>query len=87
MSDNNITEIGILSIISIISGLFIVLIKIIMKSKCSELNCCFGMFKVIRDVSAEVDIENNKINHNINDDNELNINDVITNVKNSNIIK
>ena len=72
MSDNNITEIGILSIISIISGLFIVLIKIIMKSKCSNFDCCFGMFKVQRDIDAENKIEIERIEHNIKSNDYIN---------------
>ena len=83
----NITEIGLISIISILSGLFIVLMKLIMRSKCSEFNCCFGLFKVIRDVDAEKSIENNKIDHNIKSEDNLYINDVLSNIKNNNIIQ
>jgi len=86
---SEISEIGLISIIGLISSLLIIIIKIILKSKCYEFNCCFGLFSVKRDVKIEGDIENNKINHNIidNESEKLNINEIITNVKNNNVIK
>ena len=83
MSD--ISEIGILTIITICSSLFIIIIKIIMKSKCNRFKCC--CLEIDRDIKAETDIENNKIEHNIKDDENLNINDVLNNIKNNNVIK
>jgi hypothetical protein len=84
-----ISEIGILTIITVCSSLLIIIIRIILKSKCYEFNCCFGLFQIKRDVKIEGDIENNKINHNIKDDgsDNININEVLSNIKNNNVIK
>ena len=79
MSD--ISEVGIITIITLCSSLLIIIIKIIMKSKCHNFECCYGLFKVQRDIKAEADIENNKINHNIKDDENLNINEVLSSIK------
>jgi len=84
---SNISEIGIITITTIIASLLIIIIKIINKSKCENFECLYGLFKVHRNIQAETDIENNKIEHNIKDDDNININDVLSNIKNNNIIK
>jgi len=83
----SISEIGILTIITVCSSIFIIIIKIIMKSKCNRFKCC--CLEIDRDIKAEMDIENNKINHNIKDDvsDNININEVLNNIKNNNVIK
>jgi hypothetical protein len=41
----------------VISALIIALITAVNKSKCSNIECCCGVFKCIRDTKAEVEIE------------------------------
>ena len=84
---SELSEIGLLTIITLCCSLLIIIIKIILKSKCYEFNCCFGLFHIKRDVKIEGDIEQNKINHNIKSDDNININEVISGIKNNNIIK
>ena len=40
-----------------ISAFFVIVIGAINKSKCSNVDCCWGFFKCIRDTKAEEDIE------------------------------
>ena len=85
---SEISEIGILTIITVCSSLIIIIIRILMKSKCSNFILCWGCLEIDRDIEKENEIEQIKIEHNIKDDNEnLNINEIMTNVKNNNIIK
>jgi hypothetical protein len=82
---NELSEVGLLTIITILSSLLIIIIRIILKSKCYEFYCCFGLFSIKRDVKIEGDIEIQKIDHNIKEeDDNININEVITNIKNNN---
>ena len=56
-----------------------------MKSKCSQFSLCWGCLEIDRDIEAEVDIENNKIEHNIKSNDDINnINNILSNVKNNN---
>jgi len=50
-----------LSLGGILIGFGGVIINACIKSKCSELNFCFGLFKCVRDVKAEVDLEEHRI--------------------------
>ena len=45
-----------ISLVTIITGFLIVCIKLIFKSKCREVNLCYGMIKVERNVELETDI-------------------------------
>ena len=84
------SEVTLLTIIFSVLSFIILVIKIIMRSKCSECSCFWNCINIKRDVEVERDIENNKIEHNIIDDDKLdinNINSIISNVKNNNNIK
>lgn len=54
-----------ITITGIMSALIVALITAINKSKCSNVECCCGVFKCIRDTEAEVEIEEHRIDHNI----------------------
>ncbi len=41
----------------IISGVFGLSLKMCLKSKCEDVNCLFGLFKIHRNVEVEEDIE------------------------------
>ena len=84
---SELSEIGLLTIITLCSSLIIIIIKIILKSKCFEFNCCFGLFHIKRDVKIEGDIEIQKLDHNIQSNDNININNVLETIKNNNIIK
>ena len=45
-----------IALVTIITGFLIVCIKLIFKSKCREVNLCYGMIKVERNVELETDI-------------------------------
>jgi len=50
-----------LSMTAAILGFGGVILRSCIQSKCSELNICFGLFKCIRDIKAEVEIEEHRI--------------------------
>ena len=45
-----------ISLVTIVTGFFIVCIKLIFKSKCRDVNLCYGLIKVERSVELETDI-------------------------------
>ena len=45
-----------ISLVTIVTGFFIVCVKLIFKSKCRDVNLCYGMIKVERNVELEIDI-------------------------------
>ena len=45
-----------ISLVTIVTGFFIVCIKIFFKSKCNTVNLCYGMLTVKRTVELENDI-------------------------------
>jgi len=49
----------------VISALVIALITAFNKSKCSNIECCCGVFKCIRDTKGEIELEEHRIDHNI----------------------
>ena len=49
----------------VISALIIALLTAVNKSKCSNVDCCCGIFKCIRDIHSEVEIEEHRVEHNI----------------------
>ena len=46
-----------IAIAGAVSGFVVVIITAINKSKCSNVNCCWGLFNCIRDVKIEEEIE------------------------------
>ena len=47
----------IISITTIILGCLVMSLKILFKSKCKDINVCFGLLKITRTVELENDIE------------------------------
>ena len=64
-------DITLISLVSLIFGFVILLCKMIYKSKCSECDICFGMFKIKINIDKEVEERKNDIEHNITSNNEL----------------
>ena len=62
-------------IATIAAGLIKYIIAYVLKSKCSDFNLCWGMMKIKRDIAIERDIEIAQINHNVNPDLDIEIND------------
>jgi hypothetical protein len=54
-----------LSLAGVIAGIFGVIVGVVNKSKCKNVNCCCGVFSCVRDTEAEVEIEEHRIDHNI----------------------
>ncbi len=46
-----------ITLAGIISGVFGLSLKMCLKSKCEDVNCLFGLFKIHRNVEVEEDIE------------------------------
>lgn len=55
------SEVFWVAFITTISGMLIKLCSMAYKSKCKEIACC--CIKIIRDVEAEIDIDEFRINH------------------------
>jgi hypothetical protein len=55
------SEVFWVAFITTISGMIIKLCSMAYKSKCKEIACC--CIKIIRDVEAEIDIDEFRINH------------------------
>jgi hypothetical protein len=56
-------------------GFFGLVVRYCFKSKCSEVSCCFGLFKIERDIEQEIEqqhIENNLKSRKNNSNVELN---------------
>jgi hypothetical protein len=78
------SEIFILSLVSLFISIVAYSINKAFNSKCLNFSCCFGLIKFSRDVKEENKLDIEKINHNINlnDDNNIlneNINKIINN--------
>ena len=54
----------IISITTIILGCLVMSLKILFKSKCKNINVCFGLLKIIRTVELEENIEIDNIPNN-----------------------
>ena len=54
----------IISITTIILGCLVMSLKILFKSKCKNINVCFGLLKIIRQVELEENIEIDNIPNN-----------------------
>lgn len=61
-----------ITISGIISALIIALITAVNKSKCSNVECC--CFKCVRDTTAEVELEEHRIDHGLPPDTPTNLN-------------
>ena len=70
-----IDNITLITIISLTLSFIIILIKLILKSKCFYFKCC-GL-EIKRDINKEIDIEKYRIDHNIKDDENIMVNDII----------
>ena len=64
-------DITLISLVSLIFGFIILLCKMIYKSKCSDCEICFGMFKIKRNIDKEIEKEKYNIDHNINSNDDL----------------
>jgi len=64
-------DITLISLVSLIFGFVILLCKMIYKSKCSDCEICFGMFKIKRNIDKEIEKEKYNIDHNINSNDDL----------------
>jgi hypothetical protein len=56
-----------LSLAGVFAGIIGVVIGVVNKSKCKNVDCCCGIFKCVRDTDAEVEIEEHRIDHNVPD--------------------
>jgi hypothetical protein len=50
-------------LISAVSALLLGILKIMYSSKCSKINCCFGVVDITRDAESEVIEDKYKIDH------------------------
>ncbi len=82
------SEITILSIITISIMFILYLFKLCLNSKCDNCEICYGLIRIHRNIKEENDIEKYKIDKNYDDLANLNnINNVMSNLKNNNVIK
>jgi hypothetical protein len=50
-----------LSVVTIFSGIVGLCIRYAFRSKCSNINCCFGLCQVQRDIQREIELEQKQI--------------------------
>ena len=50
-----------ITIATLICGSFGLVVRYCLKSKCDEVNLCFGMVKVHRDIKSEIELEEKEI--------------------------
>lgn len=55
-----------ITLTSLLLGSFALVVKYALKSKCVNVECCFGMFKVKRDIEGENKAEQLELEHGIN---------------------
>jgi hypothetical protein len=48
------------SLVGSASGIIILMLKLMFKSKCSSVDCCCGLFKIKREVQLETELEPDK---------------------------
>lgn len=51
------TEIFYNNLVTICSGIILALVAVAYKSKCRNINCCFGLIQIDRDVAIEEEID------------------------------
>ena len=52
-----------ITIATLICGSFGLVVRYCLKSKCDEVNLCFGLVKVHRDIKAEIELEEKELNY------------------------
>ena len=55
-------DVLIISLATISSGIIVLALRLCFKSKCSDVNLCFGMFKIERNIEAENKMEETELN-------------------------
>ncbi len=50
-------------LISAVSALFLGILKIMYSSKCSKINCCFGVVDITRDIESDAEEDKYRIDH------------------------
>lgn len=48
------------SLVSSATGIIILMLKLMFKSKCSNISCCCGLFQIKREVQLETELEPDK---------------------------
>ena len=56
------------TISTLICGSFGLVVRYCLKSKCDEVNLCFGLIKVHRDIKAEIELEEKEIEAGLDND-------------------
>ena len=51
------TEIFYNNLVTICSGIILAIVAVAYKSKCRNINCCFGLIQIDRDVAIEEEID------------------------------
>lgn len=64
----------IITLAGIISGVIFLMLRLCFKSKCSDVNLCFGLFKIKRDVASEINIEKEELKMHATDSTGVNTN-------------
>jgi hypothetical protein len=57
-----IDSVFLLSVVTIFSGIIGLIIRYTFRSKCSNINCCFGLCQIKRDIQREVEVEQAQAN-------------------------
>jgi len=73
MSDswiNTFDGIFFVTISTLVCGSFGLVVRYCLKSKCDEVNLCFGLIKVHRDIKAELELEEKEIEAGLDDDSD-----------------
>jgi len=58
------------TISTLVCGSFGLIVRYCLKSKCDEVNLCFGLIKVHRDVKAELELEEKEIEAGLDDESD-----------------
>lgn len=56
-----------LSFCGVVAGILGLVVGVINKSKCKNVRFCCGAFECVRDINAEIELEEHRIDHNIPD--------------------
>jgi len=73
MSDswiNTFDGIFFVTISTLVCGSFGLVVRYCLKSKCDEVNLCYGLIKVHRDIKAELELEEKEIEAGLDDDSD-----------------
>jgi hypothetical protein len=58
------------TISTLICGSFGLVVRYCLKSKCDEVNLCYGLIKVHRDIKSEIELEEKEIEAGLDDDSD-----------------